>query len=76
MWQLLQGLDFLHHNWVMHRDLKPSNVSVIGAISHDWPGFPPLYYCSFYCCYNSGLDLIFQVSVLLLPSSALWPTAR
>ncbi|BDA40576.1 Cyclin-dependent kinase E-1 [Coccomyxa sp. Obi] len=30
MWQLLDGLQYLHSNWVMHRDLKPSNILVVG----------------------------------------------
>jgi cyclin-dependent kinase 8/11 len=28
MYQLLQGLVYLHRNWVMHRDLKPANIMV------------------------------------------------
>ncbi|RDI87329.1 Nitrilotriacetate monooxygenase component A [Venturia inaequalis] len=28
MFQLLQGLLYLHRNWVMHRDLKPANIMV------------------------------------------------
>lgn len=28
MYQLLQGLDFLHSNRVVHRDLKPQNILV------------------------------------------------
>jgi cyclin-dependent kinase 8/11 len=28
MFQLLQGLLYLHQNWVMHRDLKPANIMV------------------------------------------------
>jgi cyclin-dependent kinase 8/11 len=30
MFQLLQGLLYLHRNWVMHRDLKPANIMVTG----------------------------------------------
>ncbi|KAF2502454.1 kinase-like protein [Lophium mytilinum] len=29
--QLLQGLLYLHKNWVMHRDLKPANIMVTRA---------------------------------------------
>ncbi|KAJ9048385.1 cyclin-dependent protein kinase, variant 2 [Entomophthora muscae] len=28
MWQLINGVCYLHENWVMHRDLKPANVLV------------------------------------------------
>ena len=28
LYQLLQGLVYLHRNWVMHRDLKPANIMV------------------------------------------------
>jgi cyclin-dependent kinase 8/11 len=28
MYQLLQGVLYLHRNWIMHRDLKPANIMV------------------------------------------------
>lgn len=31
LYQLLQGLVYLHKNWVMHRDLKPANIMVTSA---------------------------------------------
>ncbi|KAF1962322.1 cyclin-dependent protein kinase-like protein Ssn3 [Byssothecium circinans] len=31
LFQLLQGLVYLHRNWVMHRDLKPANIMVTSA---------------------------------------------
>ncbi|KAF2278834.1 cyclin-dependent protein kinase-like protein Ssn3 [Westerdykella ornata] len=31
LYQLLQGLLYLHRNWTMHRDLKPANIMVTSA---------------------------------------------
>ncbi|OQV16434.1 Cyclin-dependent kinase 8 [Hypsibius exemplaris] len=28
--QILDGIRYLHHNWVLHRDLKPANILVMG----------------------------------------------
>lgn len=27
-WQVLNGVSFLHQNWILHRDLKPANIMV------------------------------------------------
>ncbi|KAF3083452.1 cyclin-dependent protein kinase [Orbilia oligospora] len=31
LWQLLNGVSYLHQNWVMHRDLKPANIMVTAS---------------------------------------------
>lgn len=28
MWQLTNGVSYLHDNWIIHRDLKPANILV------------------------------------------------
>ncbi|KAK6457139.1 cyclin-dependent serine/threonine protein kinase [Scheffersomyces xylosifermentans] len=28
IWQILNGVTFLHQNWIFHRDLKPANIMV------------------------------------------------
>lgn len=30
LWQLLNGVSYLHQNWVLHRDLKPANTMLTG----------------------------------------------
>eukprot|EP00052_Salpingoeca_macrocollata_P023932 m.212302 g.212302 ORF g.212302 m.212302 type:complete len:400 (-) comp22147_c7_seq2:148-1347(-) len=30
LWQLLNGMHYLHCNWILHRDLKPANILVMG----------------------------------------------
>ena len=30
LWQILNGVSYLHANWVLHRDLKPANILIMG----------------------------------------------
>uniref|UniRef100_A0A7S4K5C2 Cyclin-dependent kinase 8 n=1 Tax=Guillardia theta TaxID=55529 RepID=A0A7S4K5C2_GUITH len=30
MWQLLNGISYIHENWIIHRDLKPANILIMG----------------------------------------------
>ncbi|KAI3382077.1 hypothetical protein SNEBB_008074 [Seison nebaliae] len=49
LFQILNGIDYLHKNWILHRDLKPANILVIadgperGRVKIADMGFARLY---------------------------------
>ena len=32
LYLILDGIHYLHANWVLHRDLKPANILVMGEV--------------------------------------------
>jgi cyclin-dependent kinase 8/11 len=73
LFQLLNGLLYLHSNWVLHRDLKPANILVTsnGAIRIGDLGLARLFYKPLNSLYNGDKVVVtiwYRAPELLLGS--------
>ena len=73
IWQILNGISFMHKNWVMHRDLKPANIMVTkdGCVKIGDLGLARLYQAPIVPLYNSDKVIVtiwYRAPELLLNS--------
>lgn len=73
LYQLLDGLLYLHRNWVMHRDLKPANIMVTsqGRVKIGDLGLARLFYKPLHSLFNGDKVVVtiwYRAPELLLGS--------
>jgi cyclin-dependent kinase 8/11 len=73
LYQLLQGLLYLHRNWCMHRDLKPANIMVTreGRVKIGDLGLARLFYKPLHSLFNGDKVVVtiwYRAPELLLGS--------
>ena len=78
MYQLLEGLLYLHRNWVMHRDLKPANIMVTssGSVKIGDLGLARLFYKPLHMLFNGDKVVVtiwYRAPELLLGSKHYTP---
>lgn len=44
MFQIVKGVDHIHHHGIFHRDLKPENILVKVSSKYDCSRLPSIYY--------------------------------
>lgn len=78
IFQLLNGLYYLHSNWVLHRDLKPANIMVTskGEVRIGDLGLARLFYKPLHSLYNGDKVVVtiwYRAPELLLGSKHYTP---
>ena len=78
LFQILNGLQYLHTNWVMHRDLKPANIMVTsrGEVRIGDLGLARLFYKPLHMLFNGDKVVVtiwYRAPELLLGSKHYTP---
>ena len=78
LWQLLNGVHYLHTNWVLHRDLKPANIMVTsnGEVRIGDLGLARLFYKPLHSLYSGDKVVVtiwYRAPELLLGSKHYTP---
>ncbi|KAJ3260838.1 cyclin-dependent protein kinase [Boothiomyces macroporosus] len=73
LWQILNGVSYMHNNWVLHRDLKPANILVTtdGVVKIADLGLARLFQAPIYPLYHGDKVVVtiwYRAPELLLGS--------
>uniref|UniRef100_A0A914R3D4 Cyclin-dependent kinase 8 n=1 Tax=Panagrolaimus davidi TaxID=227884 RepID=A0A914R3D4_9BILA len=66
MFQMFQGISYLHNNWILHRDLKPANILVVGEGSKIERGRVKIGDMGFARLFNSPLKTFVDIDPVVV----------